>query len=215
MPSEFGTNLENPLAQKLPIVQPKVAIRRYLTSVIPSTTSSTTWTSINNGPLFEMVFKWGAFGPNLAERKAAFHNGGDRYVGTSRMSDIGTAVAKVLSPEHFEETKNQPVYIYSTAITERYLTNLAAEVTGIDFGTVENGKIVDTDTDMLVKIADKKMAKGDMSAMFLYYMQIMFREGYGGDYRDMAWNERLGLKTMTEEEIKDFIRQTAKELGVL
>ncbi|EKG16989.1 NmrA-like protein [Macrophomina phaseolina MS6] len=215
IPSEYSTNLENTLTQKLPVVTEKVKIRQYLTSVIPSTTSSTTWTSINNGPFFEMVFKFGSLGPNLAEKKAVFHNGGDNYVGVSRLSDIGVAVAKVLSPEHFKETENQPVYIYSAAITQRYLTRLAAEVTGIDFGTVEDGRIADVDTDDMVRMADEKVAKGDMSAIFLYYFQIMFGRGYGGDFRNIAWNERLGLKTLTEEELKDFIRQTAKELGVL
>ncbi|KAF4539864.1 Isoflavone reductase family protein [Lasiodiplodia theobromae] len=216
VPSEYSTNLENPLSRKLPNVQAKVAIRDYITSVIPSTAAAaTTWTSVNSGPFLDLVFPFGMLGPNLAERKATFHNGGAHYVGASRLADIGTAVARVLKPEHFQDSANKPVYIYSAAVSERYLTKLTAEVTGIDFGTVEDGRIEDLDTEQLCRMADEKRSQGDMSVMLLYYFQIMYGKGHEGDTRHMAWNERLGLKAMSEEEIKEFIRQNARKMGIL
>lgn len=217
VPSEYSTNLENPLARKLPMVKGKAEVRDYITSMIPGTTSTTTWTSINNGPFFDMCLRFGVLGPNLAQKKAVFHNGGDNMVGASRLSDIGISVAKVLDAPHFDETANQPVYMYSTVISERYLTQLASEVTGIDFGSVEGGTIPNLDTEQLIREADEKLARGDMSAMFLYYFQMMYGKGYEGDTTQISqsWIERLGLKTMTEDDLKEAIRAAAKELGVV
>ncbi|KAL5584336.1 hypothetical protein FOVSG1_013725 [Fusarium oxysporum f. sp. vasinfectum] len=216
IPSEYSTNLESPLSRKLPIVAEKAKIREYLASVITSTDSLTTWTSVNSGPFFEMCLRFGVLGPNLGQRKATFHNGGHKVIGPSRLPDIGSAVAKILDPIHFAETANQPVYIYSAAVSERLLTDLAAKVTGIDFGTVEDGKIVNIDVGELIRDTDEKLKKGDMSGMFNYYFQMMYGEGYGGtDFKKLSWNERLGLKTMTEKDLEDALEQVAVELGVL
>lgn len=216
IPSEYSTNLESPLSRKLPIVTEKAKIRDYLTSVISSTDSPTTWTSVNNGPFFDMCLRFGALGPNLQLKKAVFHNGGHNVVGSTLLPDIGTAVAKILDPSHFAETTNQPVYIHSAAISERMMTDLAAKVTGIDFGTVEDGKIVDLNVDELVREADEKLMNGDRSAMFNYYFQMMYGKGYGGtDFEKLSWNERLGLKVMTEKDIEEAIRTVAVDFGIL
>jgi hypothetical protein len=216
IPSEYSTNLESPLSRKLPIVTEKAKIREYLTSVISSTDSPTTWTSINNGPFFEMCLRFGVLGPNLREKKATFHNGGNNMIGTTTLPDIATAVAKVLDSAHFAETANQPVYIYSAAVSERLLTELASKVTGIDFGTVEDGRIADLDVDELVRDSDEKRSKGDMSGMFNYYYQMMYGKGYGGtDFKELSWNDRLGLKSMTEEDIEGELRTAAVEFGLI
>lgn len=216
IPSEYSTNLESPLSQKLPIATEKAQIRQYLNSVIPSTASATTWTSINNGPFFEMGLKFGVLGPNLQEKKATFHNGGHNTVGSSRLPDIATAVVQVLDPAHIDETANQPVYIYSAAISESLLTELASKVTGIDFGTLEDGRVTNLDVDEMVREADKQREKGDQSGMFSYYFQMMYGKGYGGtDFRELSWNDRLGLRSMTEKDLEDAIRDVAKEFGII
>ncbi|KAI0849119.1 NAD(P)-binding protein [Daldinia vernicosa] len=216
IPSEYSTNLDTPLSRQLPIVKEKVKVRDYLQSAIASNGTSTTWTSVNNGPFFEMCLKAGALGPNIKDKKAVFHNGGNNLVGTSTLPDIAAAVVKILDPAHLDETANKPVYMYSAAISERLLTKLASEVTGIDFGDVESGKILDLDIDQMVAEAEEKLAKGDRSGWFSYYYQMMYGKGYGGeDFQKLSWNERLGLRTMDEADIKELIRSTAQELGVL
>ncbi|RSL90775.1 hypothetical protein CEP51_000595 [Fusarium floridanum] len=216
IPSEYSTNLDSPLVRKLPIVTEKIKVRDYLTTAISSSDSPTTWTSINNGPFFEMCLRFGVLGPNLREKKATFHNGGNNLVATTTLPDIATTVAKILDPAHFAETANQPVYIHSAAISERLLTDLASKVTGIDFGTVEDGRIADLDIDELVRDSDEKRSKGDMSGMFNYYYQMMYGKGYGGpDFKELSWNDRLGLKTMSEKDIEEEIRAAAVEFGLV
>lgn len=215
IPSEFTTNLDTPLSRKLPHVLGKAAVREYLESVVQSS-SSTTWTSINNGAFLELCLKFGVLGPNLAQKKATFHDGGDKVIGASLLPDIGTVLVKILEAEHFEETANKPVYFYSAAISERQLTRLATEATSIDFGTVEDGRIVDIQVDNLVREADERLAKGDKSALTAYYFPMMYSKGYGGtDFKELSWNEKLGLGILSEDDLKSLIRKTAEELGVL
>ncbi|KAJ3544620.1 hypothetical protein NM208_g2956 [Fusarium decemcellulare] len=216
VPSEYSTNLESPLSRKLPIASEKAKVREYLTSVIPSTNSPTTWTSVNNGPFFEICLRFGILGPNLRQKKATFHNGGNNVIGASTLPDIGNAVTKILDPAHFAETANQPVYIYSAAVSERLLTDLASKVTGIDFGTIEDGRIANLDVNDLIRDADEKRKKGDLSGMFNYYFQMMYGEGYGGaDFQELSWNDRLGLKSMTEKDLEEALRAVAVEFGIL
>ncbi|KJZ70821.1 hypothetical protein HIM_09780 [Hirsutella minnesotensis 3608] len=131
-------------------------------------------------------------------------------------TDIGKAVAKVLGPSYFDETANQAVYMYSAAVNERMLTDLASKVTGIDFGTIEGGQIANVDVDQLMQETDEKWKKGDKSVVFNYFYQTMYGKGYGGGgFKEMSWNDGLGLKTMTDDDIEEAIRHAAKGLGIL
>ncbi|OOF90105.1 hypothetical protein ASPCADRAFT_135442 [Aspergillus carbonarius ITEM 5010] len=191
-----------PLSINLPIAKEKVLIRQYLTSVITSPTSPTTWTSINNGAFFDMALKFGVLGPNPMAKKAVFHNGGNQPIAVSTLADIATAIVKMLESEStFEATANQPVYICSAAVTERRLTELVSEVTGIDFGVPEEVSVKE-----LIAASDEKLKQGDKSVVINYYFQMMYGEGYkGGDFMEFNWNERLGLRILSEEELKEVI----------
>ncbi|KAL4899093.1 hypothetical protein BDW74DRAFT_184097 [Aspergillus multicolor] len=204
MPSEYTTMLESPLAINLPIACEKVLIRRYLATAIPDRTGPTTWTSVNNGAFFDMGLPYGVLGPNPMRKKAVFHDGGDKPIAVSLLSDIADAVVRLLGSDSiFEAAANQPVYICSAAVTERRLTELVAEVTGVDFGAPQHVSVKE-----LIEESDERMRKGDVSAIINYYFQMMYGEGYkGGDFMEFNWNERLGLRIMDEEELKGAIRQ--------
>ena len=70
------------------------------------------------------------------------------------------------------------------------------------------------DIDELVRDANITLAKGDKSAVFSYYHQMMFGKDYGGEFRDQAWNQVLGLNPIQEKELKDLIKTLAKRLEV-
>jgi hypothetical protein len=205
VPSEYSTNLENELARKLPIVTDKVEIRKYIESVLP--TETTSWTSVNNGPFFDMGIERGFLGPQVQSGKATFRDGGAKPLITSTLADISTGVAKVLQAEFFEETANKPVYIYSFATTERDVTRVVGKVTGKDFGTVEGGQIQDINVAQLVEEAKQATSKGFMSGWFNYYFQFMYGDGYGGDFRYQAWNERFGMPVRSEEEMEKEVKR--------
>ncbi|PLB51146.1 NAD(P)-binding protein [Aspergillus steynii IBT 23096] len=207
IPSEFTTNMESPITIQLPVATEKVKVRQYLQSRITSPSAPTTWTSLNNGPFFDLTIKFGALGPNPLTQQAVFHNGGNNPIGPSTLSDIATAVARILDPAHLAETANQPVHIYSVAITERKLTALVSKITGVDFGSVEDGRIPDLNVSKLLEESNAQLAKGDFSVMMNYYYAMMYEEGYGGkDFEKLSWNERLGIRVMNDEELEEAVR---------
>ncbi|KAJ5711357.1 hypothetical protein N7488_005513 [Penicillium malachiteum] len=208
IPSEFTTMMESPLAINLPVAKDKVLVRQYLTSVMTDTNGPTTWTSVNNGAFFDMTLPYGVLGPNIMAKKTVFHNGGDNKIAVSLLSDIGAAIVRLLETDSiFSSAANQPVYICSAAITERRLTELVSEVTGIDFGTPEQVSVNE-----LIKESDERLKQGDKSAIINYYFQMMYGEGYkGGDFMDFNWNARLGLRIMSDQELKDTIQKILRK----
>lgn len=205
VPSEYSTNLETKLSQQLPIVTDKIEIRKYVEGLAKE--GKIEWTSINNGP-FALPFAWlsGLMGPEIASKTTAIRDGGEQVVCTSTLERIGEAVAKSLLPEHAEATKNKPIYIYSTAVSQRQLTKLASKLTGIEFK--ENHLSIEK----ITKEAFEAYGKGDMSKKMDFYVLFCFGEGYGGDFRYMASNEMLGLKEMTEVEMEEMMKGWLKEM---
>ncbi|PYH75042.1 aromatic alcohol reductase [Aspergillus vadensis CBS 113365] len=204
IPSEYTTMMESPLTINLPIAKEKVLIRQHLNSVIPDTSAPTTWTSLNTGAFFDMALKYGVLGPNPIIKKAVFHDGGDKKIAVSLLSDIATAIVKLLeSTTNFEAAANQPVYICSAVVTERGLTKIVSEVLGVEFGMPE-----DVEVRKLIEESEERLKRGDMSAIINYCYQMMYGEGYlGGEFMRWNWNERLGLRIMDEGEVRGAVRE--------
>lgn len=203
VPSEFSTNLENKTSQKLPIVKDKMEIRKFVEEL--AETGKIEWTSINNGP-FMLSFVWtsGWMGPNPKNKTTKYHDGGDNIVCTSTLQRIGEGVAKVLAPEHVASTRNKSIYVYSAAMSERKMTELVAKASGVD---VSEFKVEEASISELVKETYEAMEKGDMSKMMNFYVPFCFGDGYGGDFRDIAWNEKLGLKELSDGEVERMVKQ--------
>jgi hypothetical protein len=152
---------------------------------------------------------YGFLGPNIRSKKATFHDGGDIGTCTTSTEDIAKAVVAIL--QHPEETRNKPNYVYSALVTERQITDVVSKLTGIDFA------IDKVDLQQQAKEYFDAVAKGEDSPAqrFALYFVMMYEKGYGGDYRDIAMNEKLGLRVMNEEEIEQSIKQWLSEIGVL
>lgn len=54
------------------------------------------------------------------------------------------------------------------------------------------------------------MEKGDTSKMMNFYVPFCFGDGYGGDFRSEAWNEKLGLKEMSDSELEGLFRKALR-----
>ncbi len=193
MPSEFSTNIENSLSKKLPIVTHKIEIREYVESL--ANEGKIEWSSVNNGPfLSKFIFLSGWIGPNPSTGTVLFHDDGNAIVTTSTLERIGEGVAASL--HHPEITRNKPVYVYSTAFSERKVASVFTRLTGkqLKESTVK--------IDDIVREADEARAKGDMSKTMNYYVPFCYGDGYGGDFRSIAMNKELGLPEMTEQEVE-------------
>ncbi|KAK1997554.1 NAD(P)-binding protein [Colletotrichum falcatum] len=208
-PSEYSTNLESPLAEGLPIVTGKVQTRRYLAEQVSKAGCKSTWTSVNNGPFLDLVLGFGGLGPDFRAKTARYHNGGNNLIGATRLPDIAKTIAKILGNENglYAEAENRSVYIHSAAVTEKQMTKIAEKVTGETFA-VEN-----YDVEEMYQDAKAKLAKGDRSVMMQFYYQMMYGKGYGGSesFQEMSWNDRVGLKTLTETELENVVRELVQK----
>ncbi len=129
-------------------------------------------------------------------------------VASSTLEIIGEAVAKMLLLEHAEATKNMPICVYLTPVSERKLTKIVSELTGINFQ--ENRTSIETVT----KEALKAVENGDWSKMGDFYVAFCFGAGYGRDFMYMASNHMLGLLEMSNAELKEMIEGWLKEMEV-
>lgn len=202
MPSEFSTNLETQLSRQLPIVKDKLEIRKYVEEL--ATAGKVEWTTVNNGPFF-LNFIWtnGWMGPNPAKKFTTYHDGGDKIVCTSTLERIAEGVAKSIAPEHAASTRNKPVYVHSTAMSERKMTEIVCKVAGI---SPKDFKETNVSIDAATNEAYDALKKGDMSKMGNFYVPFCFGDGYGGDFRDISWNKTFGLKDMTETELEQTVK---------
>ncbi|KAK2008964.1 NAD(P)-binding protein [Colletotrichum eremochloae] len=209
-PSEYSTNLESPLAEGLPALTGKVQTRRYLVEQVAKA-NGVTWSSINNGPFLELVLSAGGLGPNFRTQMARYHNGGHNLIGATRLSDVAETIAKILRNEKglYAEAENKPVYIHSAAITEKQMTKIAEKVIGLPFA------VEYYDVEEIYQNAKFRLAMGDMSALMQFYYQMMYGKGYGGSesFQEMSWNDKVGLKTMTETELEDLVRNIVQKNG--
>lgn len=204
VPSEYSSNLETEAAKTLPIVAEKLNTRRYIEQLAAS--GKIEWTSVNNGAFFlPLMWTSGVAGPHVKSRTAVYHDGGDRVVCTTSLDRIAEAVAKVISPEHAEKTKNKPIYVYTAAVTERKLTEMATKLTGIQF------KVQDASTQEALERGYEGVMEGDQRKIMSFYMPLMFGSEYGGDFRDRAWNEQLGLPVLDDAGIEEVLSGWLKE----
>jgi putative NADH-flavin reductase len=205
IPSEYSTNLETALSRKLPIVQEKLEIREYVEGL--GKEGKIEWTSINNGPFFvQWIWLSGFIGPDVKNKKATWHDGGEKIVATSTLERIGEGVARSLLDEYKDETRNKPIYVYSAAMSEKKMAGIVTRLSGIEFQGREAS---------IEEITRKAFEddKGDGSHDFNFYIPFCFGEGYGGDFRYLSWNEKLGLKEMSEGEVEGLVKGWLEEMG--
>lgn len=199
IPSEFGSDTYNAKARPLPVYKGKVDVQEYLAA--KAKTSSLTYTEIITAGFFDWALMMGFF-VNFKDRKATLYDGGDRPFSVTRLSAIGAAVVGVL--QHPEETENRPVYVHEAVITQNQLIRIAEEVApGKSWGTTV------VETEMLEREAWEQL-KGPVEGrspfmMYNFLFRAVFGEGYGGDISAKVDNELLGVKMMSEEEVRELV----------
>lgn len=198
VPSEFGCGLDNELNQTLPVFAPKIAIQKYLKEKAQST--PLTYTFAYSGPFLD----WGLEHQLLlrtVDSKPKLFDGGNTVFSTTKLDTVAAAVLAILSKP--EETKNREVRFQSTAISQNRLFALAKEVAPQRNWEPEVVKIDD-----IVRVADDRLSKGllDHETFIPYLVRAIMDPRYGPKFETLD-NELLGLKQVTEAEIKDILKQ--------
>lgn len=201
LPSEFGSNLDNPKTRKLPVFANKVKIQNYLIDKAKST--PLTYTFVYNNAFLDWGLENGFLFSHQADKVSLF-DGGDKPFNTTTLSSVGDAIVGVL--QHPEETKNRAVYISDLITTQNHILELAKKAApGRAFETIN------VSIDEITARSDDRLAKGlyDMETFGPYLYRALFDSAYGGQY-EKTDNELLGVKGKTDDDIIELLKSALK-----
>ena len=198
IPSEFGSNLENPRTCQLPVFVPKIKVQNQIIEI--SKTTDMTYTFVLNNAFLD----WGLqhdFVLSTSNSKPVLINGGDLLFSATTISSIGDAVVGILS--HPIETQNRFVRIHDLVTSQNQLLALAKQAAP---GRVWEPVIASLD-DMVAK-ADERLAKGilDMRTFAPYLFRAVLDPNYGGRF-EQTDNELLGVKGKTEQDVIEIFKK--------
>ena len=201
IPSDFGSDLDNPLARKLPVFAHKVQVADYLAE--KSRETALTYTLVSNAAFLD----WGLerhFLLNTADYKPALYDGGNTIFSATTLDSVGDAVVSIL--KHPEETKNRRVYIENIKISQNRLLALAQQVAPGKPWLPQQVSI-----DAIVKEADEKLAKGDYAPenFIPYLFRALNDPAYGPSFQKTD-NELLGIKSVDENYVIELFKRIIK-----
>ncbi|KAI5805133.1 hypothetical protein EDC01DRAFT_715868 [Geopyxis carbonaria] len=200
IPSEFGSDLENPKAASMAVYSEKVQVRKEIKE--RAARGDITWSAISNGPFLDWGLKTGFLGINAKTNTATLFDGGNRYLSFTTLNDVGKAVVGIL--RNPEETKNKLLYVQSIRTTAEKILGVVEKTVGSKFNT----SIVSTEE--LEKKAADKISNGDFSGFVDQIIRVVYGEEYGGDFEGRISNELLGVKQLNEVELEVVVQEAIK-----
>ncbi|KAI9649186.1 hypothetical protein NHQ30_001754 [Ciborinia camelliae] len=202
LPSEFGSDLSNPITKTFPVFGHKVATAAHLEAAAAKNPTFT-YTYVRNGAFLD----WGLeqnFLVDTASGNPSIYDGGDQLFSATTLETVGKAVVAVL--EKFEETKNRAVYIQDLQTSQNRILEIAKKV-----APEKTWEPVPVETAAILKSSNEKLAKGEitMEVMIGYIIVSLFGNGYGGKM-EKTDNELLGLKEKTDADIEAILKKSIK-----
>ncbi|KAB5582953.1 hypothetical protein GE09DRAFT_286440 [Coniochaeta sp. 2T2.1] len=198
LPSEYGSDTTNPVAATFPLYAGKVASTKKLEG-LAAANPGFTWTSVVTGPLLGWIAAQAFFNPR--EKTAKLYDGGGREFSVATREVIGKAVVGVLT--HAEETKNRVVKVHAATTTLKKLLGYEQKVLGEEGWTVETPRVEDS---LASAWAGVKAGKFDFPTIFGFIVAASQGEGYGR-LLEGTDNELLGIPTLSEEEVQQFVEK--------
>lgn len=199
IPSDFGSNLENPEVRKLAVFKDKFELHDELARLAKE--GKLTWTSINNNAFLD----WGIehkFVLDPVEGKATLWDGGEHPISLTRLAAVGQAVVGVL--QHPDETKNRSVYVQEAAVSLKKLVEITKELTPGKQWTV-----VESSTEDVVKKSNEALSKGIFEVWV--FVSLIFRAAFSnatGAHFAKNDNALLGIHELSEAELKAVVKET-------
>jgi len=196
IPSEFGSDVLNPKRNSLPVFEGKVRTHEYLKAVVAKSPGFS-YTIVCNGAFLD----WGLHGflVNIAKHTAILYNGGDVSFSATNHETVGKAVVGVI--RNLAETANRPIYVHDTVVTQNLLIRYAKEKDGLEWDITHKSTAKMYDNSLL------KVARGttDWPTMQAFVFSSVFGEGYGAKSSDHLDNELLGLRCITDAEVRALV----------
>jgi hypothetical protein len=199
LPSEFGTNLDNPKTKELPVFRSKVAVQQYLEEKV-KTAEDFTYTLVRTGPFLDWALNAGLL-LDWESGKPRIYDGGDQLFSTTTLRSIGQAVVGVL--DHPEETKNRAVYVQDMVTSQNRILAVAKKV-----APGKKWAPVPTQLAAMEKSSNDALKRGEftLAVMMEYVLVSIFGDGHGG-LMGKVDNELLGVAgDMTDADIEAILK---------
>jgi hypothetical protein len=198
LPSEFGSNHDNPKVAALPVFGYKVATANY-SKQKAAENPSFSYTFVCTGGILEVGLEMNVLIDTQSGKPRIFDSG-DQLWSATTLSAVGQSVVSILN--HPEETKNKAVYPQSIAISQNKLLDLVKKLAP---GKTQEPQYVSTQD--VFNDSNAKLAQGDYSesTMFGYILVSMFGEGYGAVHEKVD-NELLGVPSLTEADVEAILK---------
>ncbi|PVH74502.1 NAD(P)-binding protein [Cadophora sp. DSE1049] len=197
IPSEYGVCTTSPKVEALPLYAPMFKIKQYLKE--KARLGKLTWTILACGAFLDMMFG-GPILLDFANHKATLFDEGDNRISSTSLPNIGNAIVGIL--KNFDATKNKIVRTSEVILTQNELLRIAEGLR-----PDVKWEISKVQTSALLKEGLDKLGAGDFSMPVI--MKILTGtafagDSYGGAY-DETDNELLGVKELTEEDVRKLI----------
>lgn len=194
LPSEFGCDIENPQAAKLPVFASKIDTSSKLKEL--SKTTSLSYTLVRTGPFLDWGLRLGFIFDAKNGKPNIYDNGNVKFSATL-LSDIGKTVVGVLT--HPGETKNRAVLVKSIDVSLNELLAIAKKVYP---DTKFDPQYLETKDVAAKSFKDLESGNATQHTFMMFILVAVFAEGYGGQFETVD-NELFGIKTISENELAE------------
>ncbi|KAM0145526.1 hypothetical protein ACHAPG_011579 [Botrytis cinerea] len=200
IPSEYGSDSTNPdMIAAVPLFEGK---KRHL-ELLASKEDVISWTALITGPFFDWTFFLGLTGFDASTKTVTLVDSGRTPFSASTSTQISRALISVL--KHAGETSNKMVFVESFTTTQLDVLTAVEKVTGQKWNVVE-AKSED------IRVAGfQKMSEGNYveGGGLLIQAAVLGKEALENHshVKGGIWNDRLGLKTESVEDVVELIFQ--------
>ncbi|GKT46592.1 uncharacterized protein ColSpa_06773 [Colletotrichum spaethianum] len=198
IPSDFSLDFNNRNVHGLPVFFKKDQNDKYLLKKCEE--SGMTWSVICNGPFLDWNLRSSFMNIDIYEKKVNYINDGSNIHVWTTLETVGKAVSGTLL--HPAETENRPIYVHSINKSQKQLADLCKEALGSSGWEESN-----SDMEQVLAEALKEFTAGN-------YGWNVFGDmiRYANSRPDLScpWprddNPMLGVKVMTDDEVKDLVK---------
>lgn len=203
IPSEFSGDPTNIQARKLPAFEGKAKALDYIQKLAAD--GKITWTSISSFAFLGWGLRVSFLGIDLKSRKIQYLKPGTTVIPMTTTGSVGTAVANALVEG--EATKNRVCYLYNMQKTQKDLVELAKQALG-----EEDWESEDFDTKQAFEKAMAQVRAGKVERQAIGDItRFFFSDPNYIDKLGKVDNDLLGIQIMSDDDIKELIREISQE----
>lgn len=202
IPSEYGNCTTNPKLEAFPVYSSMAKVRQYVQEKAEA--GKITWTVLACGGFLDFLFAKPILF-DFANHKVTLYDGGDNRMSSTSLPNVGKAIVGIL--KNSAATKNKIVRTSEIIVTQNKILRIAQGLRP-DI----KWEISTAQTSAILKEGLDGVSAGDFSMPTI--MKIIVSTALAGDVYGCAYdetdNELLGIKELTEEDLK---RLVAERLG--